>query len=76
MKQLERKKALNGLEEYAYKLLKDLKKKRESVKRDILINAVDETIDWIKNNPNISKKESERRKAELELLSIPILSMK
>ncbi|OUM59832.1 hypothetical protein PIROE2DRAFT_14533 [Piromyces sp. E2] len=47
-KQLERKNAINVLEEYTYKLLKDLKNKSETIKRNILINAVNETIEWIK----------------------------
>ncbi|OUM59005.1 hypothetical protein PIROE2DRAFT_15598 [Piromyces sp. E2] len=71
-KQLKRKNALNKLDEYTYKLLKDLKNKSKTIKCNILINAINKTIEWIKNNPNISKEDSERRKMELEILSIPI----
>ena len=69
---LEKIECRNDLEEYAYKLLNDLKNKPESNNKTRLINAINNTLQWIKSNPNSSIDEYKNKKAELEVLAITV----
>ena len=71
-KNLERIESMNSLEDYAYKLRTKLENIPNSNNKSILIDAINDTLNWVKNNPNSDKEEYDNKRVELEALSMTV----
>eukprot|EP00833_Pecoramyces_ruminatium_P017050 jgi/Orpsp1_1/1191082/evm.model.d7180000083359.1 len=68
-KNLEKIESMNRLEDYAYKLRTKLENIPTSHNKTLLIDAINNTLNWVKNNTNCSKEEYDNKKVDLEVLS-------
>jgi len=71
--------ARNKLENYAYSIRNTLKDEAKSAKleeedKDVIDDAVQETIEWVESNPDADKEEFDEKYAELEKVVQPIFS--
>jgi heat shock protein 5 len=66
----------NGLESYLYSLkntLDEAEDKLPSEERKELLDLVDETLDWLEENPEASKGSVDEHKKEVEQIAIPMM---